>query len=146
MDTEQIRHKLEHLGKAAFWKNFDVITTKNKSTGTSPLRRHAEKGYAARAVQMSDFFTKSVPAICKDRITEKCVEFCCEDIRSFQTVAGPGFIKLAQEVINVGATYGRLPAEQMPPDATTVSCRCQEKVTTLREAIVAEKRRCLQPM
>lgn len=51
-----------------------------------------------------------VPAIARSQITEK-----------FQTEAGGGFIKLAQELINTGAAYGRPSAEKLLPDPTTLS-------------------------
>ncbi|MGH0121383.1 UNVERIFIED_CONTAM: hypothetical protein FKN15_005531 [Acipenser sinensis] len=33
-----------------------------------------------------------------------------KDIQPFQTISGEGFVKLAQEFINMGATYGRVSA------------------------------------
>lgn len=87
---------------------------------------------------MSEFFSKPVPPNARSQVIDKCVDFCCKDIRPFQTVACGGFIKLAQELINVGAAYGRLSAEKLLPDPTTISGRCQEKAKTKRDAIVAE--------
>lgn len=138
-------------GKAAFWKNFDLITTRenkpignvqcricnhilsydSKKTGTSHLQRHVERGCAAasnststsKQLSMSEFFSKPVPPNARSQVIDKCVDFCCEDIWPFQAVACGGFIKLAQELINVGAAYGRLSAEKLLPDPTTISRR-----------------------
>ncbi len=49
---------------------------------------------------------------------------------SFPTVAGRGFVDLAQDLINVGATYGCVSAERVLPDPTTISWRCNEDVKT----------------
>lgn len=43
------------------------------------------------------------------------------DIRPFETVAENGFIEVAQELINVDATHGRLSATSLFPDPTTIS-------------------------
>ena len=121
----------------------------SKLTGTSHLSRHLDKGctgQASSAVQLSVagyVTTKAnqplpVPASAKANVTQKCVEFCCEDIRSFQTVAGLGFQKLAQELINTGATYGRVSAQTLLPDPTTVSRNCHKKATEKRDTLVGE--------
>ncbi len=68
----------------------------------------------------TEFLSKPVPPNARSHVIEKCVDFCCEDIRPFQTVAGGGFIKLSQELINIGAAYGRLSAEKLLPDLTTI--------------------------
>ncbi len=54
---------------------------------------------------MSKFLSKPVSLNARSHVFEKCVDFCCEDIRPFQTVAGGGFIKFAQELINIRAAY-----------------------------------------
>lgn len=152
-------------GKAALWNNFDIITNAenkpighvqcrncstilaydSKKTGSSHLQRHVDRGCAVasasasqKQLSMSNFFSKPVPANVKSQVTEKCVDFCCEDIRPFRTVAGPGFTKLAQELINIGATHGRLSAEKVLPDPTTISRRCLDMAATQREKLVAE--------
>ncbi len=118
-------------GKANFWAAFQIVTTLNdeptsyaqcttckavlsydsKKTGSSHLQRHFEHGgcsgpgSSSKQTSVSDFLSKATPSSVKSQITVKCVNFCCMDIRPFETVAGNGFIKLAQELINVGATH-----------------------------------------
>ncbi len=55
------------------------------------------------------------------------MEFCCCDIRSFHTVADRGFVDLAQDLINVGATYGYVSAE-----------RCKEAAASKHQTVVKE--------
>ncbi len=55
------------------------------------------------------------------------MEFCCCDIRSFNTVADRGFVDLAQDLINVGATYGHVSAE-----------RCKEAAASKHQTVVKE--------
>ena len=138
----------EQVGYAQCRKCKNLFKYDSKLSGTSHLARHVDKGcYSASIVQqlsVSGYVTpkgtdkKPVPASAKTQVKEKCVDFCCEDIRSFQTVAGEGFIGLAQELINIGATYGRLPAANVLPDPTTVSRHCHKKATEKREELVAE--------
>lgn len=86
----------------------------------------------SKQLSMSEFLSKPVLLNARSHVIEKCVDFCCKDIRPFETVAGGGFIKLAQELINIGAAYGHLSAEKLLPDPTTISHKCQEKATTKR--------------
>lgn len=39
----------------------------------------------------------------KDAVTQLAFNFVCSDIRSFETVHGDGFSKLAQGLIDIGA-------------------------------------------
>lgn len=116
-----------------------------KKTGRSHLQQHVKHGCTtaysssiSRQLSISEFLSKPVPPNARSQVIEKCVDFCCEDIQPFQTVAGGGFIKLARELTNIRAAYGRLSSKKMLSDPTTISRRCQEKATTKREAIVAE--------
>ncbi|CAM4571232.1 unnamed protein product [Leuciscus chuanchicus] len=128
-----------------------VLAYDSKKTGTSSLQRHTDRGCTRptaglaasnnRQSSLSDYLSptaKSVPASVKSNVTEKCVEFCCRDIRSFHTVAGRGFINLAQDLINVGAAYGRVSVYSVLPDPTTISRRCKETAASKRQALVKE--------
>ncbi len=79
----------------------------------------------------------------KLQIASKCVNFCCMDIRPFETVAENGFIEVAQELINVDATHGRLSATSLFPDPTTISWKCKEMVTAKRGDVVEEIKRVM---
>ena len=75
----------------------------------------------------------------KSHITDKCAEFVCKDIRSFETVSGDGFIALAQSVINVGVKYGQVSATEVLPlvlHPTTVSRRVSEVAAKLKTDVV----------
>ncbi len=128
-----------------------VLAYDSKKTGTSSLQRHTDRGCTRstaaanvssyKQTSVSDYLSppaKSVPASVRSSLTEKCVEFCCRDIRSFHTVAGRGFVDLAQDLINVGATYGRVSAESVLPDPTTISRRCKEAAASKRQTVVKE--------
>ena len=71
--------------------------------------------------------SKPIPAKVKQMMTEKCFSFCCKDIRPFNIVNGEGFEELARELINVGAAYGRVPANSVIPRHVTIAKRCTDK-------------------
>lgn len=77
---------------------------------------------------------KTIPMRVKQAITEKCVDFCCRDIRPFNVVSGEGFQALAQEQINVGATHGHVSALSVLPHHSTISKTCLAKADEKREA------------
>jgi hypothetical protein len=60
----------------------------------------------------------------KARITEAAVEFCAQDNRPFETVAGEGFLSLARQLINTGASIGTgVSVNELLPHPTTVSIK-----------------------
>ena len=61
-------------------------------------------------------------------MTEKCVSFCCKDIRPFNIVNGEGF--------DVGAAYGRVPANSVIPCHVTIAKRYTDMAEEKREALV----------
>jgi len=69
-------------------------------------------------------------------VTEKCVEFICKDIRPFETIAGDGFVALAQSLINIGVKYGQVRASDVLPHPTTVSRRVSEVAANLKTDVV----------
>ncbi|KAG5265223.1 hypothetical protein AALO_G00262780 [Alosa alosa] len=78
---------------------------------------------------------QSIPMKARQALTEKCEEFCCRDIRPFYVVSGQGFQAIAQELINVGATYGRVSAQSVLPHHSTVSKHCLEMADEKREVL-----------
>lgn len=117
-----------------------VFSYDSAKGGTSHLRRHEEaccNAMAPTTPSIFNFFkTPRVPKAAKDRVTEKCVEFVCKDIRPFTTVAGDGFIDLAQTLINVGVKYGQLNASDLLPHPTTVSRHVSDKAEAIKAALV----------
>ena len=58
----------------------------------------------------------------KDRIVEAYVEFCALDGKSFDTVAGEGFINLAKWLMNTDVLIGTgCPVNDLLPHSTSVS-------------------------
>uniref|UniRef100_H3ADM1 BED-type domain-containing protein n=1 Tax=Latimeria chalumnae TaxID=7897 RepID=H3ADM1_LATCH len=137
--------------KSTVWKNYDVVFSDkspcgymqcksckillkydNKKTGNSPQQRHAKKpsqSYMTSFVQSE----KKIPVPKKKKKNNKCVTLCCKDIRPFETVSGKGFIELAQELVNVGATYGRVPA-----NSVTTPKRCHDIAEQKRKELIPQ--------
>ena len=109
--------------------------------GTSHLRRHADacccstSQVATRGIA-GYFKSPSVPSSVKSDITVKCVEFICKDIRPFETVAGAGFVQLAQAFVNIGAKYGQIAINDVIPHPTTVLRKVSEVANNLKETVV----------
>uniref|UniRef100_H3AVU8 HAT C-terminal dimerisation domain-containing protein n=1 Tax=Latimeria chalumnae TaxID=7897 RepID=H3AVU8_LATCH len=82
---------------------------------------------------------KKIPVPKKSEITDKCVILCYKDIRPFETVSGKGFIELVQELINVGATYGRVSAgSSVLPHPSTISRRCRDIAEQKRKELISQ--------
>jgi len=103
----------------------------SKRTGNSALQRHVDRvckspGLLQPSITAFAGSSRKTPQRAKQKLTEKCVEYCCKDIRPFRSIEGGGFIELAQQLINIGATYGSVAAQDVLPDPTTVSKPCHE--------------------
>ncbi|KAL0179893.1 hypothetical protein M9458_025335, partial [Cirrhinus mrigala] len=147
-------------GKSEVWKHFQqvvgsdnicvgfvkcikcgtLLAYDSKKTGTSTMNRHMKQACHGRKddsqPSMSSFVTSpSIPLRARQALTEKCIEFCCKDIRPFYVLSGHGFQALAQELINVGGTYGRVSAQSILPHHSTVSKACIEKADERREVL-----------
>uniref|UniRef100_W5N926 Hermes trasposase DNA-binding domain-containing protein n=1 Tax=Lepisosteus oculatus TaxID=7918 RepID=W5N926_LEPOC len=125
-----------------------ILTYNSKRSGTSSLQQHVDFGCSCpagaasqRQMLVSEYLLKpvtSVPATVKSQLSDKCVEFCFWDIRPFHMVAEKGFIDLAQELINVGASHGHVPSESVLPDPTTISWKCKVIAAMKRQDVVRE--------
>ncbi|KAL7380417.1 hypothetical protein ABVT39_017576 [Epinephelus coioides] len=115
---------------------------------TDPIRassaqRHFDRSCGGsssghKKLSVCNYIPKTPPDTVKSEVTTKCVNFCCMDIRPFETIAGTGFKQLAQELINVGATYGRVSAKELLPDPTTIFRRCKIMANDKRGETVEE--------
>jgi hypothetical protein len=119
-----------------------LLTYDKVKGGTSHLRRHADncnaKGLTSSSTPSIDNYFKScsVPLAAKQYVTEKCVDFVCGDIRPFETIAGDGFIAMAQAFIGIGVKYGQASAKDVIPHPTTVSRKISDIATKLKETVV----------
>ncbi|KAH9366339.1 hypothetical protein HPB48_006209 [Haemaphysalis longicornis] len=109
-------------------------------TGTSHLNRHKCKT-AGNTTAITSFFAEKktqVSSSVKDNVTTACVKWCAKDMRPFDVVCDDGFIKVADELIAIGAKYGSVSAKTVIPHPTTVSRRISEVANELREALMPE--------
>uniref|UniRef100_A0A3B3H584 HAT C-terminal dimerisation domain-containing protein n=1 Tax=Oryzias latipes TaxID=8090 RepID=A0A3B3H584_ORYLA len=89
-----------------------------------------------RQTSILSFVPRTAPLRAKQAITDKCVDFCCQNLRPFSVVSGEGFKSLAQELINVGSTFGRVPVDSVLPHYTTVSKACAKKAEVKRSLLI----------
>lgn len=79
-----------------------------------------------------------VSSALKDEMTEKCVDFVCADLRLHDTIAGQGFFKLAQHLVDTAAKIGKFDVKEILPHPTTLSRNLIERAQTLRRAVVTD--------
>lgn len=117
-----------------------VLSYDSTKGGTSHLRPHTDACNAGASVNnpsIADFFKPSgVSSAAKQQITEKCVQFVCQDIRPFQTVAGEGFKALANVLNMIGVKYGQVAASEILPNPTTISRNIEAKYAEIKQNVV----------
>lgn len=121
-------------------KSFFVYDS--SKTGTSHLSRHKCKA-STNSASISSFLSPQcpkppVPADVKEKVTTACARLCAKDMRPFDVVSGSGFKAVAEELIQIGAKYGKVNAEDILPHPTTVSRKVAEVAGALRESIMPE--------
>ena len=119
-----------------------------KRTGNSAMSRHLDNvckgrlpdrgGVVQTVVTGFASSSKRITQQSKSKLIDKCVAYCCKDIRPFLAVAGDGFLELAQELIDIGVKYGHVSAKDVMPDRTTVSKRCHDLTTEKRQQLIQQ--------
>lgn len=79
-----------------------------------------------------------IPASVKATVRDLSVEFYAKDLRSYETLAGGEFLALAPELINIGATLGKVSALKVLPHPTTVLRNMAELVKSKRKEVVPD--------
>ncbi|KAK7130430.1 hypothetical protein R3I93_019921 [Phoxinus phoxinus] len=153
----------ENEGKSTVWNHFYIVVKADsdepvgyvkckccgllmkydsKRTGNSALQRHVDRACKSPGLQQPNIpfasTSRKIPQHAKQKLTEKCVEYCCKDIRPFRSIEGAGFIELAQQLIQIGATYGSVTAQDILPDPTTVSKRYRELAIEKRTKLIEQ--------
>ena len=65
-------------------------------------------------------------------------------MRPFETVAGDGFVALAQAFISLGVKYGQVSTKDVLPNPTTISQRISDEAAKIRhDVVIANIRNCL---
>lgn len=155
--TEEVRKKLEagvytvepkSGGRSEAWKRFQVIVevaTGRKTeyvrckvcefiqkyvgttTGTSQLLRHS--------CLKKNQETTNPNEDCLSTIIKSCVNFCAIDLQPLSIIKGTGFLKLAQDLINVGAKLGPMNINDLMPDQNTLYVQLSNEVHAARQEL-----------
>ena len=115
-------------------------------TGTANLKRHCcpddPKQRPPQRVPsdqplISTYAAKKIkiPLAAKSKLVDDFVDFCCEDLRPFDVVSGTGFGKVAQGLINIGARYGAVNADDVLPHRQTICDRANHTAHKKRDVL-----------
>lgn len=106
-------------------KSCKLVVTYSHAAGTNGIGRHPCCKNATAAVGTSRISAfcghPKLPIGVKQRFVKDCAVFVAQDIRPYNIVSGPGFTKLIQSAIKIGATIGNVDASELIPHRTTVA-------------------------
>ncbi|GLV33484.1 hypothetical protein CBL_20219, partial [Carabus blaptoides fortunei] len=122
-----------------------TVARNGHKTGTSSLHKHKCSGLAASSTRsVLSYFGKS-PSKLKlpnkeeiNMITKMAVKYVSKDLRSFQSIAGEGFLEIAQCLIDIGSRSGRVDAKELLPDPTTVSRNLKTMASEVKTKLIPE--------
>lgn len=77
----------------------------------------------------------NVPKQLKDETIEKCVKYCCMDIRPMSAIEGNGFKNFGQFLLGVGAKFGKIDINDILPHPTTVTRHINKTTNEFRNNI-----------
>ena len=87
---------------------------------------------------------KKLSTIDKAGLVNTISNMCATDIRPFSIVEGSGFKKLVEQLISIGAKYGKIPVDEVLPCARTVSrhiySEAERKRIELKEELEKQNR------
>lgn len=119
-------------------KNCEHIFKYDYKTGTSTLKRHKCANDEKQPKITSYWTNKAIPKIVKDTITKKIVDFVCKDLRPFDIITDQGFKELAQEMINIGSTYGCFRVDDLFPHPTTISRHLIKEADSVKSSLIVK--------
>lgn len=104
----------------------------SSTQGTTNLDKH--RGSCLNTTKRKSLASLSNNAIktIKTSVNEKVVQFVAQDMRSFRTTSGPGFLALADKLISIGHHYGPVKSQDILPHRTTVSKLVSKEANTKR--------------
>ena len=113
-----------------------VMTYCGRKTCTSTMKRHkcrfstsTQGSIASHCVPKAPHISKST----KDAITCACADLSCIDLRPFDIVAGDGFTRYTQELLNIQHKSSTLlRATDLLPNPTTVSRNISSRADTVK--------------
>lgn len=161
ISTGELKCVKNEIGKSAVWKHFlEIVDAQSKkkleyvqcetckcvlkyksSSGSSRLSRHSKTcaPSCSASKPIEQYFhpsPKQITAEQKKNILDSCVKLCTEDLRPFDIVEGQGFVHLAQNLINLGATLGKVKVTDVLPHRTTISKHVRQTAENCRNQIL----------
>jgi hAT family C-terminal dimerisation region len=127
--SERVALDVHEKGKSEVWANFFVVSVDNNrvpfaccvsckgvvayssKTGTGSLQRHkclVSSTPTPRQPSARDFMRKTIPDAAKEAVAMVTVKFVTKDLRPFKCIEDEGFRALGQELIDVGAKFGKV--------------------------------------
>jgi len=109
-------------------KNCAQVYYHGPKTGTSHLSKHScgkspqktNQGVNTIQMNLSSICARVVPEKAVKKINDVIVVGLAQDLRPLRTVEGCGFKKIAQELVNFGATYGKQQVESFIKNRTSL--------------------------
>lgn len=112
-----------------------VLAYDGHKSGTSGLKRHV--CMVMKGQKLLEFKSSvKVSNALKAKTTEKCVDFVTADLRPYDSIAGKGFISLAQHLVDTAAAIGQYDVKEILPHPTSVSQNLDERAQKFRRAVV----------
>lgn len=84
-----------------------TVWAHSPTTGTKTLKQHKCPGLVAAVVTPTSAASSVHEQDAKERVTDALADFCAQDLQSFTTVAGQGFTRMIQTVLDVAARYNK---------------------------------------
>lgn len=81
-------------------------------------------------------FKNKLPSEIKSELGVIAARVCSNDLRPFSLFNGPAFKSYCQELINLGATIGKLNIDKIGPDRKTVKKYTMQNAEDLKEIMI----------
>lgn len=129
-----------NLMNTPFIKCNDCSNLITYTNNTKPANRHFENCLSSSSSKhagkiISHLFTNKLPSDLKSNLASKRARVCLDDVRTFTLFNGKAFKDYCQELINIGATYGKLDYDNVGPDKKTIKNHTMKNAITIKEIL-----------
>lgn len=124
---ERAKRVMFNLTNTQFIKCIDCCSLITYTTNTKSANRHfincvpssiSSNKHTGKIT--SHLYNQKLPSDIKSDLAIKASRVCYEDVRTFSMFNGSAFNDYCQELLNLGALYGKLEYKNVGPDRTTV--------------------------
>jgi len=139
-----LKHHKAHSGTTHLAQHIKVCMKTNKGASTSTSNVGTINNTKQTKVTAYCAPKSGPPQSAKTKMHAACLQYVACDLHPLKSVEGKGLRNLIQAAIQVGATYGVLPAAELLPSRLTVKRKLECEAKVIKSTLLQEIKNAIQ--